>query len=174
MIRTIPTAIGVLSLSMIGTGCSSDAKKIANTLEKICKDQCDCPEALTQWNDISNCKLACGGYAQAYEAYLADSHVEAEPACAELDDILADIEACEIGVCGYDYNSGCDYSAYYRLADCWPADENYTNPYYNPYGPSGYGDGSELNETQRLEMLRQLMHPIPVATIDGETLHAAK
>ena len=173
MIRTIPTAIGVLSLSMIGTGCSSDAKKIASSLEKICKDQCDCPEALEQWNDISNCKQYCAGYAQAYEALLDDSHIEAEPPCPELDDILADIEACELGICGYDYNPNCDYSSYYRLAECWPADNNYTNP-YNPYGPSGYGDAGETNEAQRLEMLRQLMHPIPLATIEGETLHAAK
>ena len=158
----------MLSLSFIGAGCS-DAAKVGNTLEKICKTQCDCPEVAEDWNDISNCKKACEGQAIAYTAYLADNRTE--PACDELESILKDMENCYAGQCGnnYDYDPAC-IEVYYRFSQCWPAEYDYT-PY--PYGGS-YGDGaSEEAQLEQKETLQKLLHPIPVASVPSETLHQA-
>ncbi len=62
MLRRIPTTLGLLTLSVAGTGCS-DAQKVASTMEKVCEAQCSCPDSLEFWNDVKNCKKACGGYA---------------------------------------------------------------------------------------------------------------
>ena len=158
----------MLSLSFIGTGCS-DAAKVGNSLEKICKAQCDCPEVAEDWNDISNCKKACEGYSIAYTAYLADNRTE--PACDELDTILKDLENCN-SQCStsdsyYDYDPACIEVAQ-RLYECWPAEyDNYT-PY--PYG--GYGASAEEQAEQK-ETLQRLLHPIPVASVSSDTLHQA-
>ena len=151
----------MLSLSFISSGCGGDAAKAAKTFEKICKDNCDCPENIEDWNDISNCKKACEGYGLYTEAMLADR--TAEP-CAELGEILQELEDCNIGICGYDYNPGCDYTVYYRLNECWPAD---SYDYNSPYGDA------ESSQREQVELLRKLLHPIPTAHIQGETLHQA-
>lgn len=155
----------MLSLTFIGTGCS-DAAKVGNTLERVCKAQCDCPEVAEDWNDISNCKKSCEGQAIAYTAYLADNRTE--PACDELDTILKDMETC-YSQCSssYDYDPAC-VEVYYRLSQCWPAEYDYDFPY--PYG--GYG-ASPAEQAEQKETLQRLLTPIPVASVSSEMLHQA-
>lgn len=152
--RLIPSALGLLSLSLTGAGCS-DAAKVANTLEKVCKADCDCPDTLSVWNDVSNCKRACEGYGITLEAVIEDEATD-EP-CAELGQILSDMRGCTDQVCGA-LRSDCLDRSYYELFTCWEL----FGSYYNNLEPSS---GPELVE--------QLRSPIPGA-IDPAVLHAAR
>jgi hypothetical protein len=109
-------SIGVLSLSAAGLACS-DAHKLGEAYEDICKANCECPEALEEWNDVSNCKNACEGYGKLIEAEFADR--EDEP-CKDIDKIAKDLEACAKKSCGDIYT--CAEEQAYALYECWPGD----------------------------------------------------
>jgi hypothetical protein len=116
----IPSTIGLLLLSAAGLGCS-DAQKVANAYEKVCKADCECPG--TGWTHVKNCKTACEGYAKMIEAQLEES--EDEP-CAELDDLLDALTDCTKNSC--ESLDACVDMQYDALFECWsPYDYYYTN-----------------------------------------------
>jgi hypothetical protein len=154
MTRTIPTSLGLLTLSALASGCS-DAHKYASAFEKVCKAECECPESMDSWNDVSNCKDACRGYSIMLEAFIEDE-VEESP-CGDFDNILADIKRCAKNSCGYS-RQDCLSDAYYELYECWP--EVLGGYYYSPSGPTAS------------ELVQQLMQPIPDA-LDPASLHSA-
>jgi hypothetical protein len=155
MTRTIPTSLGLLTLSAFAAGCS-DAYKLAAAYEKVCDAQCECPESMDVWNEVKNCKDACRGSSIQVQAFIEDE-VTSEP-CGNFDNIIADIKRCAKNGCGASRDE-CLSTAYYDLYECWPDVGSYY--YYSPNGPVA---GSELIE--------QLVHPIPDA-IDPATLHSA-
>ncbi|NVB38922.1 hypothetical protein G6O69_13860 [Pseudenhygromyxa sp. WMMC2535] len=160
MTRGIPTSIGLLSLSVASVGCS-DAHKFASTAEKVCKEQCECPEALEDWNEVKYCKQACEGYATSLEAWIADSDPE-EP-CAEFDDLLGDLRGCTESSCG-DARDICLATVYTQLYSCW---EFFSDGYY--YTP--YGEMAAEGITPG-EIVRHMLEPIPEG-LGGQTLYAA-
>jgi hypothetical protein len=119
----IPSTIGLLTLSATALGCS-DAQKLGNAYESICKAQCECPEAEEDWDDISNCKTACEGYAKLVEAEAAER--DDEP-CGDFNKILGDLKDCKKESCGDDRDE-CLFDQYERLYECWPYE--YDNYYY--------------------------------------------
>jgi hypothetical protein len=118
-------SIGVLTLSAAGLGCS-DAHKLGEAYEDICKANCECPEALEDWNEVSNCKTACEGYSKFIEAEFADR--EDEP-CKDIDGIIKDIKACAKESCSDIYT--CLEGKATDLYECWPGDY-----YYGPLEPA--------------------------------------
>ncbi len=140
--------LGVLGLSFAAAGCS-DAKKVANAMEKVCKANCECEEIAEDWNDIKNCRRACEGYAEFYEALLNDRDDEA---CSDIGKIAKDIAKCAKESCG-DARDECESDAYQALYECWPGD------YYDYYGT--YEGGSRIpNEAAELrnELREQLLY----------------
>lgn len=115
----IPSTIGLLFLSAAGLGCS-DAQKIANAYEKICKADCECPG--TGWTHVKNCKNSCEGMAKQLEAEFEE--VEGEP-CAEFDDILDSLTACTKNSC--ESLDLCVYMEYEALFECWSPYDDYYN-----------------------------------------------
>lgn len=117
MPHAIPTTIGLLLLSAAAIGCS-DAKKVADAYEKICKANCECPESLDDWNEVKNCETACEGYAKTIEAEFADR--ESEP-CDGLGDILKKMKQCAKNSCDSLYE--CVYLNSTEFEECWPGDD---------------------------------------------------
>lgn len=117
-------SIGVLTLSAAGLGCS-DAHKLGEAYEDICKANCECPEALEEWNDVSNCKNACEGYGKIIAAEFADR--DDEP-CKDIDKIAKDLAACAKKSCSDIYT--CAEEQAYALYECWPGEY-----YYGPRVP---------------------------------------
>jgi hypothetical protein len=130
-------SIGVLSLSAASLACS-DAHKLGEAYEDVCKANCECPDALEDWNDVSNCKNACEGYGKIIEADFADR--DDEP-CKDIDKIVKDIKACAKKSCGDIYT--CFEEKAYALYECWPDDY-----YYGPRVPE-----LELELEAQLEQL---------------------
>ena len=160
MKTSIPTTLGLLGLSVAAAGCS-DATKLANTLEKVCKEECECPDSMDDWNDVSNCKKSCEGYAIQFEAYVADQ-VDTEP-CAEFDSILKDMKRCTKNSCG-DSRDNCLNEIGNKLYECW---DLFGGGYYYYYG------GQSVDPTVTAsDIYEQLMHPIPGA-LEAEDLHSA-
>jgi hypothetical protein len=101
-------------------------------MEKICKANCECPEEEgyyyygPRWNDEKNCKKACAGYAQVYEASLADR--ETEP-CDDIREIIRDMRACARESCG-DNRDECVSREFQRFYECWPYDAYYDYEYF--------------------------------------------
>jgi hypothetical protein len=155
MMRSIPTSLGLLTLSAFASGCS-DAHKLASALEKICEAQCECPDAMEEWNDVSNCKESCRGYSIMVEARLEDE-VETEP-CSNFDNILDDLKRCAKNSCGQSRYE-CLSQAYYELYECWDI-----------FG--GYNYSPMIGEVSTSELVQQLLEPIPGA-LDPDTLHSA-
>jgi hypothetical protein len=155
MVRTIPTSLGLLTLSVFASGCS-DANKVASALEKVCKAECDCPES--DWDEVANCKDACHGYSLLLEAYIKDN-AEDEP-CATLDDTLKKMKDCTKESCG-DSRDTCMDEAYYELYQCW--DFSGGGSYYYPL---------VVGDPARIDIVQQLLKPIPGA-LDSDTLHSA-
>lgn len=111
MKHDIPSTIGLLLLSAAGLGCS-DAQKVGNAYEKICKAECECPG--TGWTHVKNCKTSCEGYAKIVEAEFEEA--EEEP-CAELDDILDALTDCAKNSC--ESLDACVAMQYDALYECW-------------------------------------------------------
>jgi len=161
MKTSIPSTLGLLTLSVAAVGCS-DASKLAGAFEKVCKEECECPDTIEDWNEISNCKKYCEGYATQLEAFIADQ-VETEP-CAEFDGLIKDLKRCTKNSCG-DSRDTCLSTIYGELNECWDIFGYYT------YGYGGQAaGGDELVRSD--ELVQQLMHPIPGA-LDAEDLHSA-
>ncbi|KIG16109.1 hypothetical protein DB30_04981 [Enhygromyxa salina] len=131
-------------------GCGSDASRAANTLEKLCKAQCDCPDSMEIWNEVKNCKKSCEGYSLYLEAIIADE-TYTEP-CGDFGRILGDLKKCATRGCG-DERDICVGLAVDELRTCWP---------------DFYADGDD----SAAALTQQLMTPIPGA-IDAQTLHSA-
>ena len=159
----IPTTFGLLTLSVAGTGCS-DAQKVASSFEKVCKAECECPSTLEYWNEISNCKQACSGYATIFQASIKDQ-AEGDP-CGDLDKILSDMKRCTDSSCGMDRDE-CLYQAYDDLYECWPDVFGYY--YYYNHSPD---DSGEVAGVSSDELVQQLMRPIPGA-LDRAVMHSA-
>lgn len=156
MIRAIPTNLGLLTLSVFAAGCS-DAHKVAKAFEKICEAECECPDAMEAWNEVSNCKDACRGYSLMLEASIKDN-AETEP-CGDLDNILRDIKRCAKNSCG-ESRDECINDGYYDLYECWEIFGTYD------YVPLTEGPSSS-------EIAQQLLEPIPGA-LDPDVLHSAR
>lgn len=120
--RQIPSTLGLLALSAITFGCS-DAHKLAEAYEALCKSACECPDELERWNEVKNCKNSCEGQAKSLEAELADRD---EKACDDLGRIARDIKDCARSTCEGLY--ACVEPFYEELYDCWPIDVDV--PYY--------------------------------------------
>lgn len=152
----IPSVIGLLAMA----GCS-DPVAVGNTVEKVCKQDCECPEA-SDWNEISNCKRACEGYATILQAIVADE--PSEP-CSDLRKFLNDLEKCtRQNACGPDRDA-CLNLSYSDLYSCWP------DIFYGYYGFAS-ADSSESAQVSGGEIMQQLMSPIPGA-LPPELLHSA-
>lgn len=158
-IRTIPTNLGLLTLSVFAAGCS-DAHKVAKAFEKICEAECECPEQMELWNEVSNCKESCRGSAISLEAYIKDN-VDTEP-CGDLDNIIADMKRCAKNSCG-ESRDECLMKGYYEFYECWDIFE-YTP--YTPYSPL-------TEDPSASELVHHLLEPIPGA-LDPDVLHSAK
>jgi hypothetical protein len=155
MIRGIPTNVGLLTLSVLAAGCS-DAHKVASAFEKVCEAECECPDTMEQWNEVSNCKESCRGYSIMLEAFIKDE-VDSEP-CDNLDNILADIKRCAKNSCG-ESRDQCINTSYGELYECWDIFGGY---YYSPL----------TGEVSSSELAQQLLEPIPGA-LDASLLHSA-
>jgi hypothetical protein len=151
----IPSTIGLLAL----VGCS-DAAAVANTFEKVCKEQCECPTS--EWHEVRYCKQACEGYATQLEAYVLDN-ATGEP-CDDLSKILASVKDCAKEDACSGYNE-CLYSQYQQLYECWPGALAYG------YASSS-ASGSDSEAVSGAELVQQLMMPIPGA-LAAEQLHSA-
>lgn len=149
----IPPTLGLLSLSLAATGCS-DARKIGEAYEAICKANCECPEGLDAWNDVGNCKNACEGYGKVITAEFADR--DDEP-CKDIDDIASKLEDCAKKSCATLYE--CAEEQAYALYECWPGED-----YYGPRLP-------EI-ETEVEAALEQLPAGIPQPIL-REALYSA-
>jgi hypothetical protein len=154
MVKSIPTSLGLLTLSVLATGCG-DAHKVASAFKKVCKAECECSETMDDWDDLDNCKDACRGYAILLEARI-DDNVDSEP-CSDLDKIVGDLKRCAKNSCGLSRDQ-CVLAAYNELRDCWDITDVSYYPFYD--GPSSS------------EIAQQLMTPIPGA-LDPDTLHSA-
>jgi hypothetical protein len=141
-------------------GCS-DAAAVGNAVETVCKQDCECP-ATSDWNEISNCKRACEGYATLLQAIVADQ--TSEP-CGDLRKILNDLERCaRQNECGPDRDV-CLGLAYTELYDCW------SEVFYGYYGYTSAVSG-EHAQVSGGEIMQQLLSPIPGA-LPPELLHSA-
>ena len=145
---TIPSTIGLLTLCAGGAGCS-DAERVANAIERLCKADCECPDQADRWQDPKNCKKQCRADSLYLAAQIADN--EAEP-CDELDQRIKEANDCRKRSC--EAMDECYWSARWDLLDC-------ANGYGTIYT---YGDdlefGSELEVDERLGA-EQLATPIP-------------
>lgn len=151
----IPTTLGLLTL----VGCS-DAAALGNALERVCKEQCECPAIAAQWNELANCKKSCEGYAIQLEALVADE-ATSEP-CADFNDILGDMKDCaKRDQCEM---TTCLYEEYARLYMCWP--DAFNSTYYYNYSATG------PEAISGAELTHQLLVPIPEA-IPPQRLHSA-
>jgi hypothetical protein len=152
----IPSVLGLLMMA----GCS-DAAAVGNAVETVCKQDCECP-ATTGWNEISNCKRACEGYATLLQAIVAD---EASEPCGNFRKSLNDLEKCaRQEQCGPDRDA-CLGLAYGYLYECWPEAFN------GYYGYTSATSG-ELAQVSGAEIMQQLLSPIPGA-LPPELLHSA-